>query len=357
MRLISFNYSQLTETVITASSSNINFPSSNIKHEHRSKEWRSSGSFIVDSTNKTIVFDEGAGNLTATLTEGSYSISSLRTEIKSKMEAVGTQVYTVSFSEILCLWSISAPLSFTLRGTSSFLPVIGFNPTDVSGVTLTAASPAIHTQETVLFDLKTTEEIDSVVLLWGKDQYRLSGTAELRIQASATANFTTPAIDQGLTFNNDFEIASHYFSTPQPFRYWRILIKDSANPTGYVNIGVVILGMQESVGDPGNGFSFTQSDNSNITRNEFGQEYADTYPITSQLALDFSVMEYATAEKFILLYQRVGIRTPVFVAIDPEGAAFDKDCFSIYGKFRGPLTQKHTFHTLFDTGLTIQEIN
>lgn len=357
MRLISYNYSQLSETVVSVSSSNLIFPSSNIKHEHRSKEWRSSGHFIIDSSNKTLIFDEGGGNLTATLAEGSYSLASLIVEIKTKMEAVGAQTYTVAYSEALCLWSISAPLSFILRSTGTLLPVLGFNVVDVSGTTVTAPTPAIHTQEHVLFDLKTTEEINSVVLLWGKDQYNLSSSAEIRIQANATSNFSSPAVDQILTFNNDFEIASHYFSTSQAYRYWRIVIKDPTNPRGYVNIGVVILGQSEVLDDPENGFSFTQSDNSTITRTEFGQEYADTYPITSQLSLDFSVMEYATAEKFILFFQRVGNRIPIFVAMDPDGTVFNKDCFSIYGKFRGSLTQKHNFSTVFDTGLSIQEIN
>lgn len=357
MRLISFNYSQQPETVVTASSSNLNFPFSNIKHEHRSKEWRSSGHFIIDSTNKTLIFDEGGGDLTATLTEGSYSVSSLGSEIKSKMESVGVQTYSVSYSEALCLWTISAPLSFTLKSTGTLLPVLGFNPVEVSGVTITAPKPAIHTQEHLLFDLKTTEEINSVVLLWGKDQYNLSSSAEIRIQANATSNFSSPAVDQVLTFNNEFEIASHYFSTSQSFRYWRVVIKDPMNPRGYVNLGVVILGKSDQLDDPENGFSFTQVDNSTITRTDFGQEYADTYPITTQLSMDFSVMEYATAEKFILLFQRVGIRVPIFVAMDPAGDLFNKDCFSIYGKFRGSLTQKHNFSTVFDTGLSIQEIN
>lgn len=357
MRLISFNYSQQPETVLTASSSNINFPVSNIKHEHRSKEWRSSGHFLIDGTNKTLVFDEGSGSITATLTEGTYTVSTLRNEIKARMDLVGGQVYTVAYSEALCLWSISAPLSFTLKSTGTLLPVLGFNAVDVSGATITAPKPAIHTHEYVLFDLKTTEEINSVALLWGKDQYNLSSSAEIRIQANATANFSSPAIDQVLTFNNDFEIASHYFNTSQTYRYWRFVVKDPANPRGYVNLGVVILGQSDQIDDPENGFTFTQSDNSNITRTDYGQEYADTYPITTQLSLDFSLMEYTTAEKLILLFQRVGVRFPVFIAMDPAGSFFNKDCFAIYGKFRGNLTQKHNFSTVFESGLSVQEIN
>lgn len=357
MRLISFNYSQLLETVITASSSNINFPFSNIKHEHRSKEWRSNGYFVITAANKTLVFDEGGGNLTAVLTEGVYSVASLRAEIAAKMNAVGGQVYSVAYQEAFGIWSITAENPFTLKSTGSLLPVLGFNAANVTGTTVTAPRPAIHTQEHVLFDLKTTEEIDSIVLLWGKGQYKMSSEAEIRIQASATANFTAPAVDQVLTFNNKFEIASHYFSTPQSFRYWRIVIKDPANPTGYVNLGVVILGQKEELDQMDNGFGYSQSDNSVVTRTDFGQEYADIYPITAQLSLNFQAMEYQMAEKFILLYQRLGVRSPLFVALEPDGVVFDKDCFALYGKFRGSQSLKHNFSTIFDTGLSIEEVN
>lgn len=357
MRLISFNYSQLAETVITASSSNINFPFTNIRHEHRSKEWRSSGHFVITAANKTLVFDEGGGDLTASLTEGTYSVASLRAEIASKMNAAGAQEYTVGYAEAFGIWSFSADVSFTLKSTSTLLPALGFNAANVTGTVLTAPRPAIHTQEHVMFDLKTTEEIDSVVLLWGKGQYKMSPDAEIRIQANATANFAAPAVDQVLSFSNKFEVASHYFSTPQSYRYWRVVIKDPANPTGYVNLGVVILGQKEEIDDMENGFTYGQSDNSVVTRTEFGQEYADIYPVTAQLSLDFKAMDYPMAEKFILMYQRMGVRSPVFVALDPEGSVFDKDCFAIYGKFRGALAAKHSFGVIFDTGLSIEEVN
>lgn len=357
MRLISYNYSQIAQTVITASSSNPNFPVSNIRHEHRSKEWRSSGTFIIDSSNNELIVDEGSGDLTATLSVGTYSISGLIAEIELQLAAVCSNEYSLSFSEANGLWTIESDDSFTLVGTSSLLPVLGFNQVDQTGTSLVAPRAAIHTEEFLTFDLKTTEDIDSVVLLWGKGQYNLSSDAEIRVQANATNNFSSPAIDELLTFNNDFETASHYFTTPQSYRYWRVVIKDPNNPLLYVNLGVLVLGLQEALDNPENGFSYTQDDSSKITRTDFGQEYADIYPVTATLSLDFSVMEYSTAEKFILFYQRVGNRSPIYVAVDPENAVFNKDCFSIYGKFSGSLTQKHAFFSIFDSGLTVREVN
>ncbi len=64
----------------------------------------------------------------------------------------------------------------------------------------------------LVFDMVTTEEIDSVVLMWPKeDGIRLSGTATVKIQASATNVWTTPAVDQTVTIDNTYMLGSHFF--------------------------------------------------------------------------------------------------------------------------------------------------
>lgn len=52
MRLMNTNLCTETATVVSASSSNPNFPASNLKHPFRSKRWRSTG---VNS--ESVVFD------------------------------------------------------------------------------------------------------------------------------------------------------------------------------------------------------------------------------------------------------------------------------------------------------------
>jgi len=50
---------------------------------------------IFNSLNNTITFSEGGGDLTATITEGSYTEALLSTEIKTRMDIAGALVYTV----------------------------------------------------------------------------------------------------------------------------------------------------------------------------------------------------------------------------------------------------------------------
>lgn len=369
MRLISFNYTQQNETTLSSSSQNVNFPASNIKHEFRSKQWRSSfnGNFEITTTNK-IDFKEASGGpeLTATVLAGTYSGTTLAAAIKSALEAVGAETYSVSKSETTGLWTISSSGTFfsllNLTGTnqanSILKSALGFANTDRTGFTsYTGANIAIHTSEWIKFDLRTTEEVNSVVLLWPKeDGVILSDTSVIRVQANSTDEWSSPAVNQVLTISDKFEIASHYFTTDQTHRYWRVVIEDPKNPYLYVNLGVVIFGKSDLIENPDNGFVYSLNDNSRVTTTEYGQRYTDEYPIFAELQLNFNNMDYSTASVFVDLFYQVGVRKPVFVVMDPDATIFGADAFAIYGKFHSQFGLSHVVKDIFSSGLVISEI-
>lgn len=354
MRLVSYNYSQLNETVISFSSQNPNFPASNIRHEHRSKEWKSSGNFtIVVGKNSLDLLEPD--EISIEVPVGTYTTDSLVEKI-NEMLADLESVTRVRYTENSGIWTFFAESEITVQSSSSILPVLGFNVDDFTGEEIDGAQPAIHTEEFVVFDLKTSEEIDTIAVLWGKDRFKLSPNGEIRAQASATANFSALGFDQEMVFSSKHEIASLFLENPVEFRYWRILIKDPANVNLFVNIGVLVLGLGEKL-DPDNGFQFGKEDLSKITKTDFGQEYVDKYPILASLTFNISLMEYSLTEKLFEIYEVCGSATPIFVALDPEAKVFNKDRFSIYGKFSPTFAGIHNFYDLFAAGLTIREVN
>jgi hypothetical protein len=368
MRLITYNYTQQTETNTTYSSQSVNFPASNISHEFRSKEWRSSstGNYVIDSTNNKIDFSEGGGELTATITSGTYTSTTLATEIKTQLDAEGALTYTVTKSETTGLWTISATGSFELlnntgtnEATSTLKLACGYADSDrTSASTYTGSNIAIHTEEWVVFDLVTTEEINSVVLLWPKeDGIKLSNNAVITIEANATNTWSSPSVSQTLTINNTYEIASHYFSTDQSYRYWRVKIVDPANANLYVNLGVVVLGKSEAIANPDNGFTYTLEDNSRIQTTDYGHEYVDEYPTVAELEIEFSVLDYDDAVLIDNAYRINGTRKPVFVTMDNAGTVYNKDHIALYGKFQKSVGLEHRNYDLFQGSLTIKEIS
>jgi len=70
-------------------------------------------SFDIDSTNNTLSFDEGGAALTATISSGNYTLSTLAAEIKTQMDSAGAFTYTVTANSSGSM-TIAATGAFTL---------------------------------------------------------------------------------------------------------------------------------------------------------------------------------------------------------------------------------------------------
>jgi hypothetical protein len=149
----------------------------------------------------------------------------------------------------------------------------------------------------VVLDLATTEAVDSVVFLWPKeDGIKLSNTAVVKIQANATNVWTSPAVDQTLSIDNTYMVASYFFNSDRNYRYWRIYISDPGNAYGYVELGKCWLGKSLSVPNAQNGFKFRLVDTTKVTRTDFGHQYADEYPLVASVQVAYNFLDYATIQ-------------------------------------------------------------
>lgn len=339
MRLISYNYSEQSECNISASSSNVFYPASNLKNHSVYKNWRTNGFYLLTSSNNVLTID----SVDYTLDEGNYSRTELLALVNEAIEGVGTLAY----DEVTFCFTIALEDELSIAG--SFLDVVQMTAETTDSLT---GYVAIHTEEYVDFDIRTTEEIDSVVLLW--PEYQLSDEAVVKLQVSNSYDFTTIAAEY--TFSPDLEnsISSIYFESPISYRYFRVLIVDINNAYGYVSLGKVILGKAEEIESCDNGFTFTYLDNSRITQNDFGVEYVDRYPLLKKLTIDFSIID--DAELFQDIYKRVGTSNPIFIVLDETDANFSKDLYFIYGKFQDQFQLQHLVKNYFNTQLSIREI-
>lgn len=92
--------------------------------------------YLITSTTKSFNFNEGAGQLTATIPTGSYTLTTLCDELAYQMEQVGTQNYTVTANRSTRVITISSAIAITIlaaTGTNAATgcySVIGFNATD-----------------------------------------------------------------------------------------------------------------------------------------------------------------------------------------------------------------------------------
>ncbi len=97
--------------------------------------------FNVDSGNNQIHFDEGGGPLIGIVTPGAYTTTTILSVIKTAMEAVGGNTYTITYSNIIFRFTIAStgPYLFLWGTTTSTMSkLLGF-----LNVNTTPLSPSI----------------------------------------------------------------------------------------------------------------------------------------------------------------------------------------------------------------------
>ena len=365
-RIIDYNYAFESGVSITASSATVTFPVSNLSLFHRSKIWRSSGNYVIDSTNNKINFKETglAAELTATLTSGTYTATTLAAQVKTQLEAASVDTFTVTFLTSGKFKIESSGTAFELlfsTGTNtatSARNVLGYGTNDYTGATeYTASTVSIHTEEAITFDLSTTEDIDSFCLVFDPSiGINFTNSVVLKLQANATNVWTSPAVDVTLTVDNETETVSHYFTTVQSYRYWRLKIVDSQNPDLYVQLGKVFLGKALDIARvPSIGFQLGLNDRTQETENEFGNKYFDVYPIEKNLSFNLDLMEKVDSNIIYNSFTRIGKRKPVLVVLDSTELLFDKNKVTVYGFYDGSLTLSHVFKQYMGTTISMKE--
>lgn len=210
-----------------------------------------------------------------------------------------------------------------------------------------------------MFDFQTAEAVNTVVILWPKeDGIRLTEDAVVKIQANATNVWTSPTVNQTLTIDNDYSVASHHFSTDQSYRYWRVVVEDAGNPWAYVELGVVWIGKSLAVENAQNGFSYDLTDRSRTFANEFGHEYVDEYPQTATLTFSYQYLDYSAIQTLENAYRTNGNRKPVLVVLDPDETVFNKDHLLVYGKMSNRFGFKHVSYNLANVeGIAVEELS
>ena len=96
----------------------------------------------ITTDNNYINFDEGAGELSAQIAIGSYSLSEFLDAVSTALNSAGSLEYTVSITRDDRVITISSTSSFTLlvdtgsNNAISAYPLMGFTGADVSGLSI-----------------------------------------------------------------------------------------------------------------------------------------------------------------------------------------------------------------------------
>ena len=109
----------------------------------------------ISATNRFLDFNEGIGELTASITPGGYAISELVDAVSLAMNEAGTQAYVVSFDRSTRLITISAASNFSLLAVSGTNAGFGVLPT--LGFTTDRTGSNSYTSDTVVGNVYTPQ--------------------------------------------------------------------------------------------------------------------------------------------------------------------------------------------------------
>jgi len=163
--------------------------------------------------------------------------------------------------------------------------------------------------EWIKFDFGAAAAVRAFVLVG----HNLTAAATIKIQANATDVWTSPSIDQVVTYHAANLV--YLWTTDQPYRFWRVTLADPGNPNGYVEAGRIFLGQTTTPDRNYASWAREPVDPTVITRSYDGAESFDRRTAYDALTFEF---EKVLATAFDALAAAVGLKTYFFIIADYE---------------------------------------
>jgi hypothetical protein len=348
-RIFNTNYADIDLLANTdESSEDASFPASNLfNFERRSKVWRSGGYWNITTDNNFLIFEETSTvDLTAVLNTGTYSGSTLATEVQRAMNAAGASTYTVTYTNgKFRIQSDGAGgggiLNVEVSG-STISDEIGLlaNKTGALDYTMDRISAHGSEGEWILFDMGVSTNPDAFVMIDRKQDYiKISPTATIKLQGNPTRNFVdeTPQYESTLTYDDETIsiISDEGLDASDAYRFWRLYIYDVTNPNYYIQLGAVFLGnyMQPS-GRAQFPLKQGYTDRSKTVFAESGTSFSDILYKTQNFSVNMLGYTKEDIEELDIFFNNVGTHSPFFVSMDTaEVWSSNKNRRIIYCKF------------------------
>ena len=187
--------------------------------------------------------------------------------------------------------------------------------------------------------LKFTYSADIDVDVIGIFGSNLTENATVSIQANATDVWTSPSVNEELTFSKDVKASidanqsigvwSKQFDTTQTYKYWRIVFVDSTNTDNYIKVGRVF--MDEALVMPGMSVNqvFKIDTNSVQTYSTSGQVYGLKRLQYNGVSFNFPSVEDSDKKDIEEFYYKTDIITPYMMMVWEKSLSIQKPLYVV----------------------------
>jgi hypothetical protein len=356
---------------LEASSTKTGNPLSNLINNIRTKAHKFTGRFLIDSTNNSIYFNDGA-NKTATIASSSYtSPSSFATAIQTALNAVSSGFTVTYLGSFKFKITRNATWTFRLSQTANAAhETMGFMTiVDTAGVvdglnySLSADEQRNHyPNEYYKVDFGYSAEVGFIGMIGDlSNDFGVSENATVRIQANDVDLFTgTTPVDETLS-PTKLGLFKFIDTVESAHRFWKITITDIFNPSGpEIPVGILALSEITKFNDRyhSQGHTFTQEDRSDVFISEGGQVYRDRKAGRKKFSNVFVEALNKDNKDFIQdLSNRFGQGVPFFICFDPNGETtnnLEETC--IFGRFSKVPEYTHLYGDLHRCSFEIEEV-
>lgn len=367
IRFMDNNFAELISSSITESSELSSFPFSNAINKFRSKVWKPSGHFLIESAVNDKIYINDGTDRTITLTAATYTTpASLASHVQTQLNA-SSSGWTVSYSTTTYKFTITRSSAGTLRysqTTEAAWSTLGYTgSTDVIATSFVADEQRNHTSEFAVFDLGYAATITFFAAIGPLDEvFGISSAATIKLQANNLPQWSSPPLDLTLTRYDGglFRFLDDQEDTG--YRYWRFYYEDKYNPLGPegISIGHIYLGDYTTFSnrEVGHGYEKVINDPTNVSVSENGALYFDQKTKFSTFdGVSLEVLERDNKDYLETLFQAKGIHTPFYVSIDPLGNYTDSiDELTKYVVFADAPRFRHIYRDMFSTSLKLREL-
>ncbi len=325
------NFIQLSNTLIFATSEQINFPRTWLRDPLRSKRWRSEmGWEIAVGYNDKFDFQEGASPRVATLTAGTYETGDeVAAELTAAMNGAPSVIntYGVVYDGVTNKHSIvrsTGASAYDLlldsganKATSCAID-FGFDVSaDKTGLTTYVADfVSYQSRQIIWFDMGTAFEVKTGIIL----DTNLGVGDSIAIFGNGTgivpSSFVPPAFEQALIYNSTEELFAATFPG-ESYRWWAFELNGVQNVDGFTEVGVPFVGnySQQSMGY---GVNYTEGrqELSNIEVADQGAHFQNLRPTRRQYSIQWAAMPTVDKMDFQNIFDFVKTGRPFFFSLD-----------------------------------------
>jgi hypothetical protein len=196
------------------------------------------------------------------------------------------------------------------------------------------------TSENVVFELDAAAEFDSIGIV----NHNFTDDAVITIQANATDSWGAPSFEQVLTTWNEY-IMFCFFDSTTSYKFWRLLIADTTNTDGFIEIGYISLGnslyqahispTQEMTNNTNSQVEFSTSTN---------QPFGDPRPNYNNINIEIR-MSNNQRKLYDTMFNYCKNCKPVIVGVWEEDFDFEPAYYAVIGSNK--LTKKKDKDALF----------